>query len=36
MSWRLTGRGGIASCIPNLGTGWKWAISFMSWPLFTQ
>jgi hypothetical protein len=30
------GRGGMASCILNLGTRWRWVVSFTPWPLYAQ
>jgi hypothetical protein len=30
------GSGDIAPCILDLGTRWKWLISFMHWPLYPQ
>jgi len=28
------GNGGVAPCILNLGTRWKWVVSFILWPLY--
>jgi len=28
------GSGGIAPCIPNLGTSWRWVVSLILWLLY--
>jgi len=30
------GSGGIVLCILKLGTGWRWVVSFMPWPLYSH
>jgi hypothetical protein len=30
------GSGGIAACIHDLGTRWRWVVSFTLWPLYSQ
>jgi hypothetical protein len=32
----VLGSGGIALCILNLGTRWRWVISFTPWPLYRR
>jgi len=30
----IWGNGGVALCILNLNTRWRWVVSFMSWLLY--